>query len=809
MIKNYFVIAWRHLKSKKFYSLINILGLAVGIFCCILIFLYVQDELSYDQFNKKSDRIYRIASNIKFGGHDFHLATGPAPMAFTLKQQYPEVKQAVRFRDRGSYMVKYQDQVYKEDNVVFADSTLFNVFTFHFVQGNPQTALKRPNSVVITRETAVKYFGTDKAIGKTLRFDNRSDMEVTGVIEKLPHNSHFHFSMYLSMSSLKESREDNWVSNNFNTYILLAQDANPDQFEKKMNAQVLKDYVMPQAYQILHVNKQQMEASGNKIEYFLQPLTDIHLHSHLTSELGVNGSIQYVYLFSAIAIFVLLIACINFMNLSTARSAGRAQEVGVRKVLGSGKNQLMGQFLFESILLSAIAFLIAIAGAQVAIPYFNELSGKTFETSVFLNPELLACLIITALVIGLLAGIYPAFFLSSFEPIKVLKGKIARGTKSGTLRSVLVVVQFTISIVLIIGTVVIYQQMQYIQKKNLGYKKDQVLVLENAYVLGNNLQVFKQNMKQSAQVTNVTVTSYLPVPSSRSDTPFYTGAQMTNDNSVSMQYWRVDYDYIPTMKMNIVKGRNFSRDMPTDSSAMIINQKAADLFGFKDPIGKKLRTLNGINPEDGYTAYHVIGVVKNFHYESLRQNIGALCLTLGHSRGLVAVRFNAASASGIIQKAKTEWKKLAPNEPFNYTFMSSRFDSVYRSENRVGEIVAIFTVLAIFVACLGLFAMASYTAEQRTKEIGVRKVLGASVLDIIKLLSTDYVRLVLVGFAVALPLAWYSMHEWLQEFAYRIDLNLWVFVGAGVITLLVALLTVSWQSIRAALINPVNSLRSE
>lgn len=809
MLKNYFIIAWRHLKSKKFYSLINILGLAVGIFCCILIFLYVQDELSYDQFNKKSDQIYRIASNIKFGGHDFHLATGPAPMAFSLKKEYPEVKQAVRFRERGSYMVKYRNQVYKEDNVVYADSTLFDVFTFHFVQGNPRTALTSPNSVVITREAAEKYFGTTQAVGKTLRFDNQFDMEVTGVVEKLPRNSHFHFSMYVSMSSLEDSRKENWLSNNYNTYVVLAKGADPSVFEHKLNSQVLNNYVMPQAYNLLKVDKEQMEASENEVEYYLQPLTDIHLYSHLSYELGVNGSIQYVYLFSAIAIFVLLIACINFMNLSTARSAGRAQEVGVRKVLGSGRGQLMGQFLFESILLSIIAFLIAIAGAQIAIPYFDQLSGKNFDISMFANPELLVFLVSAALVIGLLAGIYPAFFLSSFQPVKVLKGKIARGAKSGTLRSVLVVIQFAISIILIIGTVVIYQQMQYIQQKNLGYKKDQVMVLENAYVLGDNLQVFKENMKRNPDVANATITSFLPVPSSRSDNPFYTGAEMTNDNSVSMQNWGVDYDYIPTMKMDIVKGRNFSRDMSTDSSAVIINQKAAKLFGFENPIGKEIRTLNGINPGDGYTAYHIIGVVKNFHYESLRQNIGALCLRLKSSRGLIAVRFNAANASGIIKEAKAEWKKLAPNEPFNYTFMSSRFNSVYRAEHRVGEIVAIFTVLAIFVACLGLFAMAAYTAEQRTKEIGVRKVLGASILDIIKLLSTDYVKLVLLGFTVALPLAWYAMHKWLQEFAYRTDLNIWIFVGAGLMTLLVALLTVSWQSIRAALINPVNSLRSE
>lgn len=809
MVKNYLKIAWRNLKNKKLYSLINILGLAVGIFCCILIFLYVQDELSYDEFHKKSDRIYRVASDIEFGGKHFQLATGPAPMAYTLKREYPEIKEVARFRDRGSFLVEYKDQVFKESDVVYADSTLFDVFSFDFRSGDPETALTSPGSVVITKETAQKYFGERDPIGKTLRFDGSSDMEVTGVVEKLPHNSHFHFSIYVSMSTIEESREQNWVSNNFNTYIVLGEGTNPQAFEQKLNKQILENYVMPQAYRMLDVTKEEMAASGNKIEYYLQPLTDIHLHSDLTAELSGNGSIQYVYIFSAIAVFVLFIACINFMNLSTARSAGRASEVGIRKVLGSNRRSLIGQFLFESVLLSVLAFILAIAGAQIAIPYFNELSGKNFDAAVFSNPELLAFLIMAALVIGLLAGIYPAFFLSSFEPAKVLKGTAGPGGKSGKLRSGLVVVQFAISIILIIGTVVIYQQLQYVQQKNLGYQKSQVLILEDAFALGNNLPVFKENIKRHPQVTNATVTSYLPVPSSRSDTPFFTGSQMTNDNSVSMQFWSVDYDYIPTLKMDLVEGRNFSRKMGTDSSAIIINQKAVALFGFEDPIGKEINTMNSFTRESGYTTYRIVGVVENFHYESLRQNIGALAMRLGDSSGLIAVRFEASKASDIIQKAKIEWENLAPNQPFNFTFMDARFDAVYRAEQRMGRVMGIFAVLAIFVACLGLFAMAAFTAEQRTKEIGIRKVLGATVSDIITLLSMDYIKFVLLGFAIALPIAWYVMLQWLQDFAYRIDINMWIFAGAGLVTLVIALLTVSWQSIRAALLNPVNSLRSE
>lgn len=797
------------MRSQKLYSFINILGLAVGIFCCILIFIYVQDELSYDEFHEKSDQIYRVTSEIKFGGSHYRMATGPAPMAYTLKQDYPEVKEVTRFREQGNFLVQHKDKVFEEDRVIYADSTLFDVFTYQFLSGNPETALTAPNTVVITKETARKYFGTEDAVGKTLRFDNSTDMEVTGVVKGLPQNSHFHFSIYISMSSIGESRERSWLSNNFNTYVVLDKGTSPEAFEHTLNTQVMENYVLPQAYELLDVTKDQLEASGDQVIYNVQALTDIHLYSDLTAELAANGSIQYVYIFSAIAVFVLIIACINFMNLSTARSAGRAREVGVRKVLGSDRSSLVGQFLFESVLLSVIAFIIAMADAQMAIPYFNELSGKNFDVAIFSNPELMGFLIVSALVIGLLAGIYPAFFLSSFEPVKVLKGTIAKHGQSGKLRSTLVVAQFAISIILIIGTVVIYQQLQFVQQKNLGYQKSQVLILENAYALENNLPAFKENMKRYPEVTNATITSYLPVPSARSDTPFYTGSQMSNDNSVSMQYWSVDHDYIPTMQMKLAKGRNFSREMGTDSSAIIINQRAADLFGFEDPIGQEIRTLNSIESQSDYSAYRIIGVIENFHFESLRQNIGALGLFLGNSSGFAAIRFDAAQASDVIQKAQTEWKKLAPNQPFSYTFMDGRFDSVYRAEQRMGRIVAIFSVLAIFVACLGLFAMAAFTAEQRTKEIGIRKVLGATITDILKLLSTDYVKLVLLGFVIALPVAWYTMQQWLQDFAYRIDMSVWMFVGAGLITLAIALLTVSWQSIRAALANPVNSLRNE
>ena len=807
MLKSYLLIALRNLRKHKFYAFLNVAGLALGVTCCLLITLYVLDELSYDRFHAKADRIYRLNADVKFGGQEQRMAVTSDPMGFTLVKDYPQVEQAVRFRNQGGSLVQKGDQRFKEERVIFVDSTLFDVFTLPMIAGDPRKALAQPNSVVITETTARKYFGTANALGKVLRFDSRNDYQVTAVIRDLPANSHFRFDFFLSMQNLAESKQGNWVSHNFNTYVVLRKDADPRQLEARF-PEVIRKYVGPVVKQLLNINSiDEFERTGNFIRYSLLPLTDIHLRSDREGELSANGNIQYVYIFSAIAGFILLIAGINFMNLATARSASRAKEVGVRKVLGSPQSSLIGQFLTESVLLSVIAFGLATGCAYGLLPYFNQLAVKEMTMPFLTDPWLIPALLVGALLVGLLAGSYPAFFLSAFRPIRVLKGDVSRGSGSGRLRSGLVVFQFTASIILIVGTVVVYNQLDYIRNKKLGFNKEQVLIVEDAYALGN-AESFKNEVLRLPGIVGGTVTGYLPIPSWRSDNPFFPEGVIQPEKAVSMQYWGVDHDYVKTLGMEITQGRDFSRQLLTDSSAVILNEAAAKLFGYREPVGKRVSTFRNINTKEIQT-FTVIGVVKDFHFESLRQNIGALCLVLGRNNGSVAFRLKAEDAAPTLAAVEGQWKKMAAGQPFSYEFLDEEFDAMYRTEQRVGKIAVSFSGLAIVIACLGLFGLAAFTAEQRTKEIGIRKVLGATITSIVAMLSKDFLRLVLIANGLAWPLAWWAMNRWLQDFAYRVDIGGSVFAVAGAVALLIALLTVSFTAVKAALANPVKSLRNE
>ncbi|MBC7922564.1 MAG: FtsX-like permease family protein, partial [Ferruginibacter sp.] len=566
--------------------------------------------------------------------------------------------------------------------------------------------------------------------------------QVTAVIRDIPANSHFRFDFFLSMQNLAESKQQNWVSHNFNTYLVLRKDANPRQLEAKF-PEVIRKYVGPVVKQLMNINSiDEFEKTGNFLRYSLLPLTDIHLRSDRVGELSPNGNIQYVYIFSVIAAFILLIACINFMNLATARSAGRAKEVGVRKVLGSPRSRLVGQFLTESVLLSGIAFALAAGCAYGLLPYFNQLAVKEMTIPFLTNPWLIPALLFSALLVGLLAGSYPAFFLSAFRPIRVLKGHVGRGAGSGRLRSGLVVFQFTTSIVLIVGTVVVYNQLDYIRNKKLGFNKEQVLIVNDAYALGNGVESFKNEALRLPGIVGATVTGYLPIPSWRSDNPFFPEGVIQSERAVSMQSWRVDHAYVKTLGMELVQGRDFSRQFPTDSSAVILNEAAAKVFGYREPVGKRVSTFRDINTREIQT-FTIIGVVKDFHFESLRQNIGALCLTLGRYGGSVAFRLKAEDAAPVLAAVEAQWKKRVSGQPFSYGFLDEEFDAMYRTEQRIGKIAVSFAVLAIVIACLGLFGLAAFTAEQRTREIGIRKVLGASVGNLVGMLSKDFLRLVL------------------------------------------------------------------
>jgi putative ABC transport system permease protein len=810
MLKNYFKIAWRNLLKNRGFTAINIIGLSLGMGCFIMISMFVIDELSYDRYHEKADRIYRINSDIIFGGTEMSMAVTSDPMGEALKSDYPEVEEYVRFyASQGPKLIKKGNEYINESAVTHADSTLFNVFTLPAIVGNTKTALNSPNTVVITKTAANRYFGSPElAIGKFLETDDNENTlyKVTSVIEDVPRNSQFHFDFFFSMANV-DYDFGNYLSHNFHTYILLRKGVDYKVFNKNF-IEIIKKYLLPQAAQFIQISSMEdFEASGNKLEYALIPLTDIHLYSSRAMELSPNGNIQYVYIFSAAALFILLIACINFMNLTTARSSGRAKEVGIRKVLGSEKKALIGQFLTESTLIAVLALFMGLFFVWFSLGWFNDISGKDMFMSSLLSPKFLIFILVLPFIVGGLAGTYPAFFLSSFQPIKVLKGKLSSGKKKNTLRNFLVVFQFATSMILIVGTIVIYKQLNHIQNSNIGFNKEQVLVVSNSGLSRETRQSLKNEIKQLAEVKSASFAGYLPVgSSSRSDTTFSTESVMTESNGFNMQYWNIDYEYLETIGMEMKSGRNFSREFGSDSTGIILNETAVKLAGYQNPIGKKLYTTDGNNNLKVST---IIGVVKNFNFASLRENVGGLSFKLGNNSWETAYRFNTTDISGLLSTIENKYKAAAPGMPFKYEFLDQAFDDMYRQERRVGTVALSFALLAIIIACLGLFGLATYIAEQRTKEIGIRKVLGASVTNIVKMLSTDFVKLVMLAFIIATPIAWWFMNKWLQDFAFRIDLNWLTFVVTGFVALVVALITLSFQAIRAAIANPVNALRSE
>jgi putative ABC transport system permease protein len=808
MFLNYLKIAWRSLLKNKLYSLLNIMGLAIGLSCFLLIVLYVADELAYDRFHEKADRIYRINSDLKFGDTFSLLPFTSDMMGPTLKQEYPQVEEQVRiYTSSGSKMLKKGAEFITESDVAHADSTIFRVFTLPLLAGDPHAALAQPNSVVISESAALKYFGTAQALGQVLETITGDFYEVRGVMEDMPENGHFKFDFIFSMSNAGYEW-GSFLSHNFHTYLLLQEGVTAADFRPGL-LHYITNYVLPQAKQLMGINSiEEFEAAGNKLGYWLTPITDIHLYSDREMEIRPGGSIQYVYIFSAVALFILLIACVNFMNLSTASSAGRAREVGIRKVLGSERRQLMIQFLTEASLMALLAMGVALLFVLMALPLFNELAAKALSLQRLLQPDGLLLLLALPLLVGLLAGAYPAFFLSAFKPIHVLKGKLNLGASGGSFRSVLVVFQFTISIILIIGTLVVYRQLAYIQNKQLGFNKDQVLIVNDVHALKSGALTFKNEVVQLPGVQSGTLSGFLPVASNRSDQTYSKVAAMSSESGFGMQTWWVDPDYIPTLGMELLAGRNFSPERGGDSTALIINESTARLLGYDDPVGK---TIWGV--EDVHTgrmqAFDIIGVVKNFHYETLRQNIGPLTMRLGKSTSKASFKVKADQLPLVIAGIDQKWKSMAPGIPLDYRFLDDAFDAMYRTEQRLGRIALVFSLLAIAVACLGLFGLSTFIAQKRAKEIGIRKVLGASVGGLVQLLSLDFIKLVAIAFLIASPLAWWAMHSWLQDFAYRIDISWWIFIGAGLVALLIALATVSVQALKAAMANPVNNLRTE
>jgi len=808
MIRNYLKTAYRSLLKNKGFTAINVLGLALGLATCLLIVFYVFDELSYDHYNAKIDRIYRVNSDIKFGGNENSYAVSPAPLAAAIKASFPEIEQVVRFRNRGGYQVKKGNQDIEEDNMIYTDPSIFNVFTIQMIDGDPATALKEPHSVVITDEMARKYFNrTTNVAGQTLTFGDTAFYKVTGVIKKLPKQSHFNFDFFLSSSTLHSDEDLAWFSNNFNTYLLLR----PGTDYKKLQAKLpsfLRAQAGAQLQSILHINFDQLEKGGSYFRFSLTPLKDIHLHSDRVGEIGMNGNISSVYIFSSIGLFILLIACINFMNLSTARSANRAREVGVRKVLGSARGQLIAQFLTESVIVTLVAAVIAVFAAWALLPLFNNLAGKELVVTPQVFEWSLPVLFGIVVIIGFIAGAYPAFFLSAFQPIQVLKGKLAGGFKGGFLRGSLVVFQFFISIVLIIGTLVVYKQLKYIQDKDLGFNRDHVLIIQRIWQLGDKDKAFRSEISQLAGVKSASLSGFLPTSDAGNSTSFFKNPTLDQKNALLTQEWFVDENYIPTLDIKMAAGRNFSAQMATDSTAVVINEAAAMQLGYENPINQELYTPNDPMGKTMKT-YHIIGVMKNFNYRSLKEDIKPLLLVYQEDRGAMTVRIKTSNIPALLDQVKAKWTSFVPSKEFNYTFMDDAFNQQYNTEQRTGTIAITLTSLAIIIACLGLFGLAAYAAEQRTKEIGIRKVLGANISTIVGMLSKDFIKLVLIAIVLAVPIGWYFMDKWLQGFAYRINIQWWIFAAAGLAAIIIAFVTISFQSIKAALINPVKSLRSE
>ncbi len=808
MLKNYFKLAWRNLMKYKFISFINLFGLTIGLTCCLLILTYILNELSYDKYNKNADRIYRVTRTFYDGNGKemLNLSTVAPPFGYYLPTDFPEIEKITRLLNNGTTPLRYKDKLINEPNVYFADENLFDVFTVDVLKGNPKTALNEPFSVMLTEETARKYFGNEDPINKVLRANDQFDVKVTGVYKNFPPNAHIHPNILVSFNTLKDSAvygaenlRTNWGNNSFFTYIMLPKNYNIESMKSRFPA--FLDKHMAGNYGPNQPSK------FTKLD--LQKLTDIHLYSHTDYEAEPNGDINRVYIFSAIALFVLLIACINYMNLSTARSALRAKEIGIRKVVGASKKELVAQFLSESVLLTWSAIIIAFVLLYLLLPWLNKVSSQNLSVSILFKWQVLVPLFLAPFVVGIISGIYPAIFMSSFQPVKTLKGLFKVGGSSISFRKVLVVTQFAISIILIITTVVVFQQLRYMQNASLGYDKDHLITMSYYTQLNDQYEAFRNTLLQNSNIKDVARSSRIPTRRLLDGM----GAQVPGNDSMvpvkaDIRFLATDYDFIPAYGIPLAAGRNFSRSYGTDTSNFIINEAAVKAIGWKSndqAVGKDFKY--------GQFSGHIIGVVKDFHFESLHQTITPLVFVLPPPSqsfyNNISIKISGKNIASSLETIKNTWQKFLPQLPYQSSFFDENFAKLYDAERKQETIFTTFACIAIFIACLGLFGLSAFAISQRVKEIGVRKVLGASTTTIVSLLSKDFLKLVLIAAIIAFPIAWYAMHNWLQDFAYRISMHWWVFIIAAIAAAFIALITVGMQAIKAATANPVKSLRTE
>jgi putative ABC transport system permease protein len=814
MLKNYFKIAVRSLLKRKGYTMINVLGLATGMAVCLLIILYIRSELGYDTFHKNGDHIYRVVLERKYPGRSTSYAMIPQSIGEAIQREYPEVLQSTRLFDflgkNGSFFVKIGDKNFEERRVLMADSNFFRVFTAKLLKGDPATALQKPNTIVINETTAKKYFGSaENAMGKSIETDNAPHFMVSGVCKDWPDNSHFVFDMLISSTTFVQPKP-NYINFSAHTYLLLNPNVSPATLEAKF-PHIIEKYVSGEIGRNFGVSFQQFQAVGNGYHYYLQPLKKIHLISDLEGELKPNGSIKAVYIFSVIAVFILLIACINFINLSTARSVERAKEVGIRKTFGSEKKSLISQFLLESVMVSLLSMVVAVLLIVLLLPLFNKVSGKELTAIYFTEPLKVISLIGFAILVGIVAGLYPAFVLSSFKPIMVLKGKFKSNKYGTALRNGLVVIQFAISVILIICTIIVNKQMRYMLGDKLGFRKDHIIEIERADLLRDKSKSFNNELAKIPGIEAVSNCSSLPGQGG------FFGSAFQVVNSKQPMTGRaviVDDQFAPILDLQLKEGRFFSKQFATDSLALVLNEKAVEELGLKDPIGARITSpdFNGQNGEE--TIYTVVGVAKDFHYQSLHQKIEPLVFLnaekfSGNNLRTTGVRIKADNFKSAVEAIEKNWKQFVPEKPFHYGFLDRTLADQYKSEQTMQRLFTIFSVLAIFIACMGLVGLAAYATQLRMREMSIRKVLGASAGNIAGILSKDFLKLVLIAAVFAFPVAWWGMHAWLRNFAYRTDMSWWIFLAAGLIAAMIALLTISYQAIKAALSNPVDTLRAE
>lgn len=808
MFQNYVKVALRNLRKHTAYSLINITGLGIGMAACVLILLYVNDELRYDTYHEHAEQIYRAGVHGVISGNEFRSSTTSAPMAATLVEEFPEVVAGTRIWGTGRVLINYEDRRFYEDRFLWADSTVFDVFTLPLLQGDARTALTQPNSIVISASTAEKYFGSANAMDRVLRFDGGTDYRVTGVMQDMPTQSHFRADLLASAVSNARSEGTMWVSNSFTTYFRVHPNATGADVEAKF-PELIRKYVVPQIEQAVGQNYDDMVAAGLRYDFFVQPLSDLYLRSSdVDNSLGSTSDISYVYILGAIALVILLIACINFMNLSTARSSNRAKEVGLRKVLGSARPQLIKQFLGESVLLSVLGLFVAVILIHAALPIFNGFSGKTLALGLNAQAWVYGALVGIALTAGLLAGIYPAFVLSAFQPAAVLKGNLSGGAKSSWMRSSLVVVQFGISMVLLIGTGVVFNQLDYMQNQRLGFTGEQVVAVPlETQDARDSYEAIRNSLLQNTNILSVANSNVIP-GRFYSDTAFRPEGR---DDVHIFYQGQASHNFIETFEMEVVAGRSFSRDFAADvDGSFLINETTARQLGWtpEEAVGKHLDMV-AANDDNSDLTKTIVGVIRDFHMESLHSPIQGLVLQLDNDSYYLSARLRPERIAETLAFIETQVQSYQPEHPHRYFFMDEDFGRQYQQEERLSSIFSGFTGLAIFIACLGLFGLASFITQQRTKEIGVRKVLGASVVEIVVLLSKEFTKLVLVASLIAFPVAYFLMDRWLQDFAYNAGISPLTFILAAVAALLIAWLTVSYQSLKAAIADPVKALRYE